>query len=197
MSVLIKRIDSSSGGGSSKGYPLGNINIIKKAGANTKVYLRWSEPDNIIIGNKTLSTWSSTIIVRKEGSAPTSIKDGTTILTNTTKNKYKDTDLVDSGLTNGKTYYYRFFTMSTDKIYNTSSSMIYAINVLAADPILKNNSWKTIAKVSESGAASSIWKVGDEIDITLKEYMENIRTQTGIMLGRVTFNVAQDLFEKR
>lgn len=168
MSILIKRIDSSSGGGSSKGYPPGNINIIKKMGLNTKAYLRWSDPDNIIVGNQTLSTWNSTIIVRKEGSVPKSPTDGAVVITNTTKNKYKDTDLVDSGLTNGKTYYYRFFTTNTDKLYNTDSSMIYDIKIIQADPILKNNSWETINTVSEAGIASSIWNIGDEINIELK-----------------------------
>ena len=167
MSVLIKRIDSASGGGSSKGYPPGNINIIKKSGLNGSVSLRWSDPDNIVSGNQTLSTWSSTILVRKEGSAPKSPTDGTVVITNTTKNKYKDTDLVDSGLTNGKTYYYRFFTVNTDKVYNTDSSMIYTIKVSQLNSILKNNTWEQINTASESGIASSIWKVGDEIDLTL------------------------------
>ncbi len=166
MSVLIKRIDSSSGGGS-KGYPPGNINIIKKLGLNGSVSLRWSEPDDIVVGNRTLSTWSSTVIVRKEGSAPTSIKDGDIVLTNTERNKYKETDLVDSGLTNGKTYYYRFFTMNTDKVYNTDSSMIYDIKILQPDSILKNNTWDQIAAVSEAGIASNYWNIGDEIDLTL------------------------------
>lgn len=45
--------------------------------------------------------------------------------------------------------------------------------------------------------ASSEYKKVMISQTPLKEYMENIRTQTGIMLGRVTLNVAQDLFEKR
>ena len=44
--------------------------------------------------NTTLSTWKSTIIVRKEGSAPKSPTDGVVILTNTSRDKYKSTDLL-------------------------------------------------------------------------------------------------------
>ncbi len=168
MSILIKANNGSSvGGGSSKGFPPGDITNISIRSVTRSVLLNFSDPDSSIYNNITLSTWNSTIIVRKEGLAPTSIKDGDIILTNTIKNKYKDDCFTDSDVEVGKTYYYRFYTMSTDKVYNDSTSMIRSVKVSEADAILKNNTWEQINAASESGIASSLWKVGDEIDLTL------------------------------
>ena len=167
MSVIMRNISGGGSGSSSKGFPPGDVTNIYIVSGNKYVKLKWTDPNTSVYNGSTLSTWSSTIIVRKEGSAPTSIKDGTVVLTNTTKNKYSSTPYTDSNVTVGKTYYYRFYTLSTDKVYNDSTSMIYAIKVLAADPVLKNNTWEQIAAISESGVASSLWKVGDEIDLTL------------------------------
>ena len=167
MSVIMRNISGGGSGSSSKGFPPGDVTNIYIVSGNKYVKLKWTDPNTSVYNGSTLSTWSSTIIVRKEGSAPTSIKDGTVVLTNTTKNKYSSTPYTDSNVTVGKTYYYRFYTLSTDKVYNDSTSMIYAIKVLAADPVLKNNTWEQIASISESGVASSLWKVGDEIDLTL------------------------------
>ena len=170
-----------SGGGSSsssKGFPPGDVTNISVRSGNKCVKLKWTDPDPSIYNGATLSTWSSTIIVRKEGSAPTSIKDGTVVLTNTTKNKYKDTEFTDNNVVVGKTYYYRFYATSTDKVYNDSTSMIKSTKVLAVDSILKNNTWEVINIASESGIASSLWNIGDEIDITLSgTYNETITLQ--------------------
>ena len=166
MSVLIKRIDSSSGGGSSKGYPPGNVTNVTIKGGYKKVTIKWTDPDDVVVGDKTLSTWQSTTLVRKKGSIPTSIKDGDIILETTEKNKYKNTEYTDNNL-EIDTYYYRFFVCNTDKIYNNDSGMIYSAAVVEIDPILKNNSWEQITAASESGIASSLWNIGDEINITL------------------------------
>ncbi len=172
MSVLIKRIDSSSGGGSSKGYPPGNVTNVTIKGGYKKVTIKWTDPDDVVIGDKTLSTWKSTTLVRKKGSIPTSIKDGIVILETTEKNKYKNTEYSDNNLEIG-TYYYRFFVCNTDKIYNNDSSMIYSAAVVEFDHILSNNSWEQIAAASESGMASSLWNIGDEIDIELKAFADS------------------------
>ena len=176
MSVLIKRTDSSSGG-SSKGYPPGNVTNVTIKGGYKKVTIKWTDPDDIVIGDKTLSTWQSTTLVRKKGSIPTSIKDGNIVLETTEKNKYKNTEYTDNNLEIG-TYYYRFFVCNTDKIYNNSSDMIYSAAVVEIDPVLKNNTWEQIASASESGNIPSTWKVGDEIDLTLSgTYNETVTLQ--------------------
>ncbi len=178
MSVIMRNISGGGSSSSSKGFPPGDVTNISVRSGNKCVKLKWTDPDPSIYNGATLSTWSSTIIVRKEGSAPTSIKDGTVVLTNTTKNKYKDTEFTDNNVVVGKTYYYRFYATSTDKVYNDSTSMIKSTKVLAVDSILKNNTWEVINIASESGIASSLWNIGDEIDITLSgTYNETITLQ--------------------
>ena len=168
MSVIMRNIcGGGSGSSSSKGFPPGDVTNISVRSEYKCAKLKWTDPDPSIYNGATLSTWNSTIIVRKEGSAPTSIKDGTVVIVNTTKNKYKDTEFVDNNVVANKTYYYRFYTLSTDKVYNDSTSMIYKVKILEVKSILKNNSWKQINTASESGIASSIWNIGDEIDLTL------------------------------
>ena len=178
MSVLIKRIDSSSGGSSSGCYPPGNVSNVLVSGGSKIVLIRFSDPNDSIEGATTLSTWSSTIIVRKKGTPPSSIKDGDIVLTNTERNKYKDEYFIDNNVENNNIYYYRFYTISTDKVYNNSSDMIYKIEAKNIDSDIKNNSWDQISKASELGIASSIWNIGDEIDITLSgSYNETITLQ--------------------
>ena len=115
----------------------GNWNVIKTGGggssvplpepANTSVTnndesvsLSWTDPDDVVIEGVTFATWSSTVVVRKEGTAPTDIKDGTIVVESTTKNQYSENGYVDSGLTNGITYYYGIFPKSTDGVCTTS-----------------------------------------------------------------------------
>lgn len=76
--------------------------------------LKWTDPNDTTLGTLTISKWASTKIVRKAGSYPTSVTDGTLVATITTKNQYQSTYYVDSGLTNGTAYYYQLFPVSTD-----------------------------------------------------------------------------------
>lgn len=175
MSVIMRNISGGgSGSSSSKGFPPGDVNIISINSGVKSCKIKFSDPDNSIYNNTTLSIWSSTIIVRKEGSAPTSIKDGIVVLTNTTKNKYKDNYFVDNNVVVGKTYYYRFYTMSTDKVYNDSTSMIRSCLIREFDPILKNNTWAQISEAAESGVASSLWNIGDEINISISQQKASV-----------------------
>ena len=177
MSILIKRTDTTSGGVSSKGYPPGNVSNVSISGGSNVVLIRFSDPDDTIEGATILSAWQSTILVRKKGSAPTSIKDGDIVLTNTIRNKYKDSYFTDTNVEFGN-YYYRFFICSTDKVYNDSTNMIYSTNVAELDPILKNNTWDQINVAAETGNIPSTWNIGDEIDLTLSgEFNETITLQ--------------------
>lgn len=192
MSVLIKRIDSSSGGGSSKGYPPGNVTNVKikngpitKDGKSKIMYLSWKDPDDIVVGDKTISTWERTIVVRSKEKVPSNYpsSDGVTVVGDkhernswTEKDPWKDFIWLNRD-TYG-TYYYRFFTINTDGVINQSPDMIYKVEVKEYDTVLSKNTWDQIAAASESGTASDIWKVGDEIDIKLSgTYNETITLQ--------------------
>ena len=169
MSIIMRNISGgSSAGSSSKGFPPGDItNIFIRSGTKC-AKIKWEEPELISSYNgTTLSTWYSTILVRNDDHYPTSIKDGVIVLENTERNKYKDDAFIDNNVTVDKTYYYRFFTMSTDKVYNDSNYMICKVSIREYDPILKNNSWEDIAEASEAGVASDLWNIGDEIEVNI------------------------------
>lgn len=173
MSILIKGNNGSGGSsGSSKGFPPGDVNIISKIAFSNKAYIRWSDPGDSVYDHTTLSTWKSTILVRNNDHYPQSIKDGTIVVTNVNRNKYKDNAFSES-IPNNTTYYYRFFTMSTNKVYNDSNNMIFKIYNTTIDTTLKNNSWETISAISNLGVASSYWKIGDEISIPIDSYNAN------------------------
>lgn len=103
---------------------VGNVGIVT---ASEKVYLKWTDPENIAINDIALAEWKGTIIVRKAGSTPTSRRDGTIIVDSMIHNAYSDTYFVDSGLSNGVTYYYKFFSYTKTHKYTDSEENVYAV----------------------------------------------------------------------
>ena len=51
----------------------------------------WTDPNDKEIGGSVVATWSGTKLVRKLGSAPTSITDGTVVLDSKVRNQYSST----------------------------------------------------------------------------------------------------------
>lgn len=106
------------GGGSTdpSSYPPGKcMNLIAKA-TSTSVKITWEDPEDIhIYGGDVI--WSKTILVRKNGSAPTSETDGTIVTTSTVRNQYKTNPYVDN-ISNGSSYYYAVFACSSEEVYN-------------------------------------------------------------------------------
>lgn len=86
-----------------------------------KVIITWEDPTNTVIEGSTFSTWAGTKLVMKESGYPTSPDDGTVLVDNTTRDKYKTTGFEKSGLTNDKQYYFALFPYSTDGVYNYDS----------------------------------------------------------------------------
>ena len=169
MSVLFKSLSNNnvSIGGSNKGFPPGDIsNIIHKVN-DSKVLIKWTDPEDTVLDNVIFIKWKGTLLVRNSDHYPTSIKDGDVVLDNTIRNKYKDIFFEDTGLVNNHIYYYRFFPYSEDRVYNDNSNMIFKDKPLNMAPILKDNTWEQIIVASESGNIPSTWNIGDEIDITL------------------------------
>ena len=111
--------------------------------------LSWTAPspdeDNSFVGAR---------IVRKTGSAPTGISDGTVVYEGTAPT------YTDTGLTDGTTYYYRAFAYNAKKKYQTEMRVISFV-AISYDTTLANNSWATIHELSEKGYAKNIWSVGD------------------------------------
>ena len=110
---------SGSGGG---GLVLAAVTGLSTLAASGKVYIKWTDPDDIVVSDSTLAAWSGTLLVRKAGSMPTSRRDGTIVLDSKTRNAYSTTYFCDSGLTNGTTYYYKLFPYTTANAYTDDTA---------------------------------------------------------------------------
>lgn len=110
---------SSAGGG---GVALGTVTGLATLTSNEKIYIKWTDPDNVEVDGTVLAEWAGTLLVRKAGSMPTNRKDGTIVVDSQTKNAYSTSYFCDSGLTNGTVYYYKLFPYTTTKLYTDSAS---------------------------------------------------------------------------
>lgn len=109
------------GGGSGGGLALAAVTGIATLAAAGKVYVKWTDPDDMVVAGSTLAAWGGTLLVRKAGSAPTSRRDGTIVLDSKTRDQYKSAYFCDSGLTNGVKYYYKLFPYTTTGTYTDSA----------------------------------------------------------------------------
>lgn len=101
-------------------------------------------------------------IVRKAGSAPEKVSDGTVV--------YEGTALTytDTGLTAGTTYYYRAFAYNAKKKYQTEYRVVsFVATTLTIGATLNDTTWAQISAVSAAGYAPLYWSIGDTKSITL------------------------------
>lgn len=90
---------------------------------NTKLIIKGIDPDDTLDGNgSVLCKWMGTKVVRKVGSYPTKPTDGVLVVDYQTRNQYKSTGFVDTGLVEGETYYYRWFPYSDQGSVNKSDN---------------------------------------------------------------------------
>lgn len=115
-----------SGGGSS-GVPLPPVTNIQTQPANKRVYIGWFDPPETLEEDGVVyAEWGGTILVRNDDHEPVNKYDGQVVCHTTSENSghnqytgtTSDNWFVDSGLTNGRTYYYRFFSYTKDKVFN-------------------------------------------------------------------------------
>lgn len=136
--------------------------------ANASVIIKWQDPENTVISGSTFSTWAGTKLVMKETGYPANADDGTLVVDNTTRDKYKTTGYTVTGLTNGKKYYFALFPYSTDGVYNYDSG-----NRLLGEPedlkivTFADGTDDEITKMIEAHYAGKInisdyWAVGDK-----------------------------------
>lgn len=112
---ILSNFPGGSGGGG--GLALAAVSNINTLVASEKVYIQWTDPDDLVIADSNLAAWGGTLLVRKAGSMPTSRRDGTVVIDSTTRNQYSSGYFCDSGLSNGTTYYYKFFPYTTTGTY--------------------------------------------------------------------------------
>ena len=117
--------------------------------------LSWTAPspdeDNSFVGAR---------IVRKTGSAPTGINDGTVV--------YEGTALTytDTGLTAGTTYYYRAFAYNAKKKYQTEYR-VASLTAITLTSNLAGNTWEQIIEACQSGSVPDTWVAGDSKAMTI------------------------------
>lgn len=122
------------GGSGSSGLALGAVSNVSTVVSHGKAYFKWTDPEDIVVSDSTLAAFSGTILVRKAGSAPVSRRDGTVVVDSKTRNAYQNTYFCDSGLTDGVTYYYKFFTYTTQNVYTDLEENLVEITPVAVTP---------------------------------------------------------------
>jgi len=185
-------------GGGGGGIELADVTNASAVSGDSKVSLKWTDPNDITYSGATLARWAGTKLVRKTGSAPTSATDGTVIVDSKTRNAYSSTAYVDSGLTNNTKYYYRFFPYSTAGMYTTGTSLnatptpkpkatmsvspssVMVVEGQTATVTVTSNSSGTVRAVSSSTSKATVSVSGKTV------------TVTGVAVGSATITISQD-----
>lgn len=128
---VLSRFQSGSG---ASGIPLPPVTGITTQPASGSMYIKWTDPEDVVVDGSTLATWAGTVLVRKAGSMPAGRRDGVQILDSKTRNAYKDTWFADSGLTNGTVYYYKFFPYTTDGVFTNDDADEFTGTPVATPP---------------------------------------------------------------
>ena len=135
------------------GLSLDEVSNVKILTASEKVYIKWTDPGNIVLDDIALAEWKGTILVRKAGSTPTNRQDGTIVIDSVTHNAYSDKYFTDSGLSNGVTYYYKFFSYTKSYRYTDSE-----LNVFTATPnAVKLGNVSNISATTGDGKIKLTW----------------------------------------
>lgn len=130
-------------------------NLKAVAAKGLKALLTWSAPttdeDSSFVGTR---------IVRKVGSAPINVNDGTVV--------YEGTEFAytDTGLTEGATYYYRAFAYNIKTAYQTAYR-VASLTAIATRPNFADNTWDSIIYACHSGNVPDTWVVGDSKTMTI------------------------------
>ena len=131
---ILGNFPAGGGGGGTGGLALAAVTNIATVTAHEKVYVSWTDPNDLVVAGSTLAAWGGTLLVRKAGSAPVSRRDGTVVLDSKTRNQYSTTYFCDSGLTDGVTYYYKFFPYTTSSTYTDSTDDEFTATPAAVAP---------------------------------------------------------------
>lgn len=165
-------------------------NVVVSGGVGV-VSLNWTDPNDLVLDSVTLAGWAGTKVVRKAGSAPTSVSDGTVVVDSITRNAYQNTAFVDNTVVNGTTYYYKFFPYTTGGVYTSGASREATPNLLTPTITLSEDNitvhtgttveTKTVTVTSNS--AGTITAVSND---------NSIATVTGVSNGVISIQYVAD-----
>lgn len=113
----------SGGGVVNTGYKPSSITNLSVIRLQKNASLNWTDPEDFTVDNIPC-TWARTVLIRKVGSAPQSIHDGTEIAVITERNKYAETPYMDSISELDVIYYYAAYTVSTDGLISDLSNIV-------------------------------------------------------------------------
>ena len=183
-------VGSNGGSGGGSGIAPSNVSDINLKTGNTKLTIAWSDPSDTIIEGQTLSTWKGTKLVQKVGSFPENPKDGTLILDNQVRDKYKTNGFEVTGLTNGETYYFALFPYSDTGAVNTNvanrvSGTPQAYRKMTAIIDLSNSN--PLSSVTYEDDAASMTKGSEDWDDFLG-YYPVLLDASGNELGKLNPN---------
>ena len=139
--------------------PADCTDIVIKQG-NTQLTISWTDPEDTYFEGVAIAIWGGTKLVRKVGSYPISPDDGTVIVNNTTRNAFASNGYVDTGLSNGVTYYYGLFPYSDKNQVNVSEN-----NRISGVP----QAYKTFGvsiDLTNSNPASAVTYTDDAVGMT-------------------------------
>ena len=130
-----------------------NLKVVAAKGL--KAFLTWSAP-----ATDEDSSFVGTRIVRKVGSAPININDGTVV--------YEGTEFAytDTGLTEGTTYYYRAFAYNIKMKYQTAMRAV-SMTDISYESNFADNTWDSIIYACHSGNVPDTWVAGDSKTMTI------------------------------
>lgn len=131
---IISNFPTGGGSGGGGGLALGAVSNIATVVSHGKAHFKWTDPSDLVVAESTLAAFAGTILVRKAGSAPVSRRDGTVVLDSKTRNAYQSKYFCDSGLTDGVTYYYKFFTYTTQNVYTDLDENLVTVTPVAVAP---------------------------------------------------------------
>lgn len=147
---ILPNFPGGSGGGG--GLALAAVSNITTLTSSGKVYIKWTDPDDLVVAESTLASWGGTLLVRKAGSMPTSRRDGTVVIDSTTRNQYSNAYFCDSGLSDGTTYYYKFFPYTTTGTYTDSEDDEFSATPTAQ--VAGIDSWNVTSIVASEEAGN-------------------------------------------
>ena len=154
---IIGNFPSGAGGGG--GLTLAEATDIQTITAHNKVYIKWTDPEDLVVAGSNLATWSGTVLVRKAGSKPLSRRDGVLVLDSKKRNAYQNKYFADGNVTDGTEYFYKLFPYTTAGAYTDNEKDEFAVTPESVAP---GNVTSISAVASGNGKVTLKWTDPDD-----------------------------------